>query len=566
MANDPSPSVIKPPYDHPYLHREEWLAPLSRQELRAFAYDFFLRFSAFFRHQPEGDLEPGITIEFNAKMKHRLGSASLFERKIKLNFLYFSKKPAILPYTLFHKLVHLWLYDCEYDPGHTHRFYRKMLEFLKTGLPVDPQVHIHKRLSSEAPFMYMCKSCGQRWHVNDHKVSKMYCDHCYSHLKIQQRPSLAHARDPKSGAYRFLLTTKRSRLVQMLLGFFLFSIPLWAGSTQLNWSEPSVLSQSMTNLKVVSSDNLHEYALDPSQFKVEQKKYCDDLTKRFSEIGWREAPCGDVPWQAAYKSNESRPLLYATFGDGEETTLVMSAVHPDEMTPVPMGFRFAKFLQANPSVVSKGNKVIVLPLVNPDGFFRSHPTRTNANGVDCNRNFFTIDWYAKSKLMWQSGRKRSLPHFPGYFPNSEIETFFQIQMIEAFQPDKILSIHAPLGFLDYDGPGDRKPKQMTQVDEQARQLVHAISKKTDNYRVVDYSFYPGSLGNYAGNERKIPTVTLELQTTDAGKVDSYWEKFLPGLVQLIDYRFVGAKVVKTGNASQFFKETLRYSKDHTARK
>ena len=29
-----------------------------------------------------------------------------------------------------------------------------------------------------------------------------------------------------------------------------------------------------------------------------------------------------------------------------------------------------------------------------------------------------------------------------------------IKMIDQLKPDKILSIHAPLGFLDYDGPGD----------------------------------------------------------------------------------------------------------------
>ncbi len=52
--------------------------------------------------------------------------AHLFESKITLNSRYFIKDPRLLPYTLFHELVHLWLYDCFLDPGHTWRFYDKM--------------------------------------------------------------------------------------------------------------------------------------------------------------------------------------------------------------------------------------------------------------------------------------------------------------------------------------------------------------------------------------------------------------------------------------------------------
>ena len=124
--------------------------------------------------------------------------------------------------------------------------------------------------------------------------------------------------------------------------------------------------------------------------------------------------------------------------------------------------------------------------------------------------------------------------------------------MDHFHPDKIFSVHAPLGFLDYDGPGDRKPRHLSRSERRARQFVYEVSKKTRNYRVVDYSFYPGSLGNYAGNERNLPTITLELETTRVNMVEQYWLKFLPGFVQSIEYPFRKNDQKLNDNATQFF--------------
>src|SRR5262249_38290307 len=114
--------------------------------------------------------------------------------------------------------------------------------------------------------------------------------------------------------------------------------------------------------------------------------------------------------------------------------------------------------------------------------------------------------------------------------------------IDDYRPDKILSIHAPLGFLDYDGPGDGQlPGSLTPTQQHARRLVTSISEKSQNYKVVDYSFFPGSLGNFAGDERHIPTVTLEFEKTDPKMVDTYWKQFLPGIMQSIHYPFSASR-------------------------
>ncbi len=325
---------------------------------------------------------------------------------------------------------------------------------------------------------------------------------------------------------------KNRSILALSLGLFLY-----AGSGNAHQEYSPILSRAFIKSASVNPENTKEFRLEDGQQEAAIDQFCHQLGLQFKQYGWDTNPCGSVAWQASIQTVQKRPLLYASFGKGHETTLLLSAVHPNELTPVPMGFKLARHLAEHPELIKADQRVVIAPLINPDGFFLEKPLRTNARGVDPNRNFFTLDWYEKSLSWWQSGRNKNIAYFPGHFPNSEIETIFQVRLIDDFQPDKILSIHAPLGFLDYDGPGDQKPSTLTMTETQAKMLAAAISKKANNYRVVDYSFYPGSLGNFAGNERHIPTVTLELKTTDPKKVEEYWGQFLPGMLEAIDYPF-----------------------------
>jgi protein MpaA len=280
---------------------------------------------------------------------------------------------------------------------------------------------------------------------------------------------------------------------------------------------------------------------------------CQNLSTLFSRRGWEKNPCGEVSWRVGGTTVKGHPLLYAVFGQGHETTMVLNAVHPDETSVIPMGFRLARHLQAHPEVYSKRDvQIVVAPLLNPDGLFLKVPTRTNANGIDLNRNFLTMDWYPRAKSYWRFQTKRDPRRFPGFFPNSEAETLFQIQLIEDYRPDKILSLHSPLGFLDYDGPGDHKPVPLKPLEREAKRFVYVISEKAKDLKVVDFMFYPGSLGNFAGNERGIPTVTVEFDSNLPGKADVYWNKFLPALIQGINYPYHNPALSNEGNASRFF--------------
>jgi protein MpaA len=130
-------------------------------------------------------------------------------------------------------------------------------------------------------------------------------------------------------------------------------------------------------------------------------------------------------------------------------------------------------------------------------------------------------------------KKKNPNYFPGFFANSEIETIFQIDLFKKFNPAKIISIHAPLGFIDVDYP--IKSKIQSHIRNISFKFAKLMSKESENYKFVDYSFFTGSLGNYFGNERSIPTLTLELNSTDVKKIDIYWKKFLPALISAIKF-------------------------------
>jgi len=156
--------------------------------------------------------------------------------------------------------------------------------------------------------------------------------------------------------------------------------------------------------------------------------------------------------------------------------LVIGVFHGDE----PQGnFLIENYLK------TRDSNLLFIPCLNPDGMAES--VRTNANGVDLNRNFPTKNWECTKKDEFFGGEK----------PASEIETRFLISVIEKYEPELILTLHAPFKVVNYDGD--------------AKDISEKISKII-NYPVEASIGYPtpGSFGTWAGIERKIPTVTLEL--------------------------------------------------------
>lgn len=257
---------------------------------------------------------------------------------------------------------------------------------------------------------------------------------------------------------------------------------------------------------------------------------CAAIRAEAAKLNWKLEPCEGLNWREGGISVEGRPLVYLEFGDplSQNTTLVFSTVHGDEITPLYLGIQLAHWLKEHQSQLIK-TRVVLAPVVNPDSFLRSPKTRVNARGVDVNRNFATNDWNDRALKAWKIRFKSDPRRFPGAQPHSEPETLFQADLIKRVRPHKILSIHAPLNFLDYDGPTVLSLKRFP------RQYVRECLRLRSRLKATSSGFFPGSLGNYAGQELGIPTLTLELPSANPAKAEAYWKQFSTGIKTMIEF-------------------------------
>lgn len=165
--------------------------------------------------------------------------------------------------------------------------------------------------------------------------------------------------------------------------------------------------------------------------------------------------------------------------------LVISLIHGDEVDAGIVGRYWIERLEE----IEPRNTWRVIPVMNPDGY--KARTRTNASGVDVNRNFPTKDWSQIAIKSWEKDTHRNLRRFPGNEGGSEPETRCAMKHFEDFKPDFVVSVHTPLRVLDFDGPRVPKP----------------------NFNFLPWKslgHYPGSLGRFLWHEREIPVLTMEL--------------------------------------------------------
>ena len=185
-------------------------------------------------------------------------------------------------------------------------------------------------------------------------------------------------------------------------------------------------------------------------------------------------------------TENSLPILGYRFGqkDGGTPLLILGGVHGDEIE----GVIAAQGLLS--AFISKNSfnplNLIIVPALNYDGFLAK--TRSNASGVDLNRNLPTTDWQPKALKP---------KYYPGLKPNSESENQSLVAHIQQTNPKYIISLHSW--------------KPLLNVNGNIKELAQRISKYT-NYEIVEDIGYatPGSLGTY-GQENGIPVLTYEIE-------------------------------------------------------
>jgi protein MpaA len=248
---------------------------------------------------------------------------------------------------------------------------------------------------------------------------------------------------------------------------------------------------------------------------AEQADWCKRLTTRLPAVS--AATCQSsalVPTGAV--SLQGFPILMRQIPavkNGRENNrairiLLLGGIHGDELTASAIVFQWLQWMKAP---LAQDFYWHVVPVVNPDGLLATKPKRMNANGVDLNRNFPTPGWQHDAPRYWAKTTGSDPRRFPGRAPLSEPESRWVNDEMGRFQPDVIISVHAPFGVLDFDGP-------VTPPRRFGRLVFNRVG------------VYPGSLGNYSGMHKNVPVITIELPNALAmpsdAEVRRIWQDML----------------------------------------
>ena len=246
-------------------------------------------------------------------------------------------------------------------------------------------------------------------------------------------------------------------------------------------------------------------------------KACNFISNRLASVSQELCETARLqPTQCT--SVDGFPILLSEFPPLEDRQqqgriLVLGGTHGDELTSVSIVFKWIEKLNKFHSGLFHWR---IVPMVNPDGVLPRAAQRTNKNGVDLNRNLPSNDWHEKALKYWREKQGENPRRYPGEHPASEPETRWLIDEINDFQPDAIISVHAPFGMVDFDSL-----------------LLNAAPKSLGKLHLNLLGTYPGSLGNYAGINRNIPVITLELphawEMPKEAEITKIWEDIVAWL-------------------------------------
>ncbi|MDE2401155.1 MAG: murein peptide amidase A [Burkholderiales bacterium] len=249
-------------------------------------------------------------------------------------------------------------------------------------------------------------------------------------------------------------------------------------------------------------------ALPPAQavavVAATPQQFCQQVTQRLPNVSMALCAQAQLMLNGA-RSVQGRPLFQRDVisPNAHLRVLVVGGVHGDELSSTAVVLHWVRAAMEVPSNIHWR----FVPLMNPDGMFLATPTRTNARGVDLNRNFPTPNWDKEAPFYWAKRTKNDPRRYPGPQPLSEPESRWLFNEMDRWKPNLIVAVHAPYGVLDFDGP--TSPPQ-----------------RLGRLYLDQVGIFPGSLGNYGGVHKKVPVVTIELpsalRTPQEAEIRQMW--------------------------------------------
>jgi len=274
-------------------------------------------------------------------------------------------------------------------------------------------------------------------------------------------------------------------LKQAVMTIFLFGLTALTCGATTEPEKPAEKPDEVTNEKAQCVEQLRSLAAKFTSVPAKSASATIGSRERWEQIcsqAKKFSSCSSVKGQPIFHFDKAGDTNLAS----AQRILVLSLIHGDEDQAGVVALSWLNRLQD----IQPRNHWRVVPLLNPDGF--QQRTRTNANGVDINRNFPSRDWDELALPYWKSKTKENPRRYPGPKPASEPETQCAVAQIDDFKPNFIISVHTPLGVLDFDGPKVEMPK--------FKPLPW-----------VSLGNFPGSLGRFMWVDRNVPVMTVELK-------------------------------------------------------
>ena len=208
------------------------------------------------------------------------------------------------------------------------------------------------------------------------------------------------------------------------------------------------------------------------------------------------------------RSVVGRPIkVYRSSESAESWIYLLGGVHGDEIEGIYVLEHLMDWIGEDGKWEGDG---IAIPVLNVDG--HAAKRRTNARGVDLNRNLPSSSW---------CGDSRGPQYVPGPRPLSEPENVFLDDLFQRYPPRLIMSFHSWKPFLNYNG--------------NCRKIAEFLGSY-NNYDVcsdIEGHPTPGSLGEYGPEVYDCPVLTLEFpRVSSRVSLEGIWRENAQGLKAL----------------------------------
>lgn len=199
-------------------------------------------------------------------------------------------------------------------------------------------------------------------------------------------------------------------------------------------------------------------------------------------------------------SKEGRAIQAYFFGNGGQTVLFMGAIHGNEKSSKYIMDSWINDLEAKAKTIPADKQIVVIPVVNPDGFYKYG--RKNANGVNLNRNFPTYNWMSDTETSPGVVEKGA----GGPSPLSEPETQTLAAFTRRLAPRMVATYHAQGRLVNSNDVGLAATLGPRYASMAGYQYV-ANHQTTETFGIVVTGTYEDWL-----LERGTPGILMELNT------------------------------------------------------